>query len=75
MEIVKMESARLYQQISQIREEIERVRQYQIDTEAAREKIKGQIHNTQTFIRQLSYEESKLSESLSTLEDQNNSID
>lgn len=31
-----------------------------METDNAREKIKNQIHNTQTFIRQLSYEESKL---------------
>lgn len=46
-----------------------------METDNAREKIKNQIHNTQTFIRQLSYEESKLTQNLSNLQDQNNSID
>lgn len=46
-----------------------------METDNAREKIKNQIHNTQTFIRQLSYQESKLTQNLSNLQDQNNSID
>lgn len=46
-----------------------------METESARQKIKNQVHNTQTFIRQLSYQESKLTENLSNLQDQNNSID
>ena len=46
-----------------------------METDNAQKKKKNQIHNTQTFIRQLSYEESKLTQNLSNLQDQNNSID
>lgn len=48
---------------------------HQKETEQARQKLKGQVLNTQTFIRQLQYEETKGTDSLTMLEDQNNSID
>ena len=42
MEVLKMESGRLAGQISQMKEKIQRIKQYQIETDGAREKIKNQ---------------------------------
>jgi chromosome segregation ATPase len=67
IEVLRLESERLCTQILKVKEELERIKQTQYQTDSAVEKVKAQMHCNQAAIQQFTVEESKLTESLSYL--------
>ena len=74
-EMLKMERERLKNQEIILKEEIEKEKFGQKNLEKSIENVRGKIYNIQSYIRDLSHEENKTGETLTLLEDENNSID
>ena len=68
LEVLSMETSRTKGQVLQTKEQLGRIKEFQNQTSQGSEKVKNQVHNTQSFIRKLKYEEEKRGQELTTFE-------
>lgn len=74
-DVKRMEEERIKLQILQLREEVERQKKENSNIKKVTESNSEKCHKTQSYIRNLLREEGNLNESLTRVEDENNSLD